>query len=81
MSRDAGLVRVTWECPLCGTRRTSIQRATDEPRGRGSLLNHIRHTDDENHGAWRAIPDGLTRDELHDCLTVESVSFGSTDSP
>jgi hypothetical protein len=76
MSVDTGLVRVTWECPLCSTRRSSIQQAADEPRGRSGLLNHIRHTDDEEHGEWRAIPTALTKSELHACLTVEPVSVG-----
>lgn len=77
MAADSVLVRVRWECPLCEMRRSSIYQADYERRGRSSLLNHIRHTDDDAHGPWREIPESLTKEELRQSLTVEPMSFGS----
>lgn len=76
MSGDAALVRVTWVCPLCETRRSSIQQAVDESHGRSGLLNHVRHTADEDHGEWRAVPADLSKADLDACLTVEPVALG-----
>lgn len=80
MSANTSLVRVAWECPLCGARRSSIQQAANERRGRNGLLNHIRHTADDDHGEWRAVPDSLTEETLEKCLTVDSVSLGVSDA-
>ncbi|EJN57123.1 hypothetical protein [Halogranum rubrum] len=80
MAANTSLVRVTWECPLCGTRRSSIQQAVNERRGRNGLLNHIRHTDDDDHGEWRSVPDSLSQETIEACLTVESVSLGVSDA-
>jgi hypothetical protein len=77
MPEESGLVRIVWECPLCGARRSSIQQTVDEPRGRSGLLNHIRHTDDDDHGEWRAVPEDLSTAELDAYLTVEPVALES----
>lgn len=69
------LVRVSWECPLCGANRSSIQQPSEESRGKGGLLNHIRQTNDETHGNWRDVPDDLDVDALDDHLTVEPVQL------
>lgn len=75
MSVDSVLVRVSWECPFCGASRTNIRQAADDPRARSGLLNHIRHTADEEHGEWRALPDDLSTAELDAYLSVEPVAL------
>jgi hypothetical protein len=80
MSTNHNLVRVAWECPLCGAHQSSIQQAVNESRGRNGLLNHIRHTADEDHGDWRALPESLSRETLQTCLTVEPIALGISES-
>lgn len=67
--RDGEPVIVVWTCPLCGASEGKLtQGGLTSGREVGYLMQHVRQTDNADHGPLHQLPDDAVLETPEDCI-------------